>query len=65
MNPESRRACLQGYSRRIKADDGANTVAGAVDSNWLATQQILQFEKEYDEAKGPIVSTVKKVSIPD
>jgi len=31
----------------------ANTVAGAaVDNNWLATQQIVQFKKEYDEAKG-------------
>ncbi|WP_449126181.1 hypothetical protein [Pseudomonas viridiflava] len=31
----------------------ANTAAGAaVDNNWLATQQIVQFEKEYEEAKG-------------
>ncbi len=31
----------------------ANTAAGAaVDNNWLATQQIVQFKKEYDEAKG-------------
>ncbi|WP_449124411.1 hypothetical protein [Pseudomonas viridiflava] len=31
----------------------ANTAAGAaVDNNWLATQQIVQFKKEYEEAKG-------------
>ncbi|WP_258042029.1 hemagglutinin repeat-containing protein [Pseudomonas syringae] len=31
----------------------ANTAAGAaVDNNWLATQQIVQAKKEYDEAEG-------------
>ncbi|WP_416195170.1 hypothetical protein [Pseudomonas sp. MH9.3] len=35
----------------------ANTAAGAaVDNNWLATQQIVQFKKEYDEAKGLIAA---------
>lgn len=35
----------------------ANTAAGAaVDNNWLATQQIVQFKKEYDEAKGVIAA---------
>lgn len=37
----------------------ANTAAGAaVDNNWLATQQIVQYKKELDEAKGTEVFTV-------
>ncbi|WP_236433105.1 hemagglutinin repeat-containing protein [Pseudomonas syringae] len=37
----------------------ANTAAGAaVDNNWLATQQIVQYKKELAEAKGTEVFTV-------
>ncbi|MCF7545800.1 hypothetical protein L4G47_26840, partial [Pseudomonas sp. P2647] len=37
----------------------ANTAAGAaVDNNWLATQQIVQYKKEYAEAKGTEVFAV-------